>query len=104
MLSETTISFIKSRLLESFELNKIILFGSQARGDADDKSDIDLLILTPEVKNRRRMMLEIDRKLKGLDYARDVVVLKEEEYERDKYIPGTIARYAFLEGRILYEC
>jgi len=103
MLSETTISFIKSRLLENFELNKIILFGSHARGDADDKSDIDLLIVTSEIKNRRRLMIEIDRKLKGLGFARDVVVLKDEEYERDKYIPGTVARYSFLEGKILYE-
>jgi uncharacterized protein len=103
MLSEFTISFIKSRLLENFDLNKIILFGSQARDEADDKSDIDLLVLTPEIKDRRRLMLEIDRKLKGLGYARDIVVLKDEEFERDKFIPGTIARYAFLEGRIIYE-
>ncbi|HEX2867350.1 MAG TPA: nucleotidyltransferase domain-containing protein [Ignavibacteriales bacterium] len=103
MLSEDTISFIKSRLLENFQLDKIILFGSQARGDADDKSDIDLLVLTPEIKNRRRLMLEIDRKLKGLGFARDIVVLKDDEFERDKLIPGTIARYAFLEGRVLYE-
>jgi predicted nucleotidyltransferase len=103
MLSENTISFIKNRLLENFELDKIILFGSQARGDADDKSDIDLLVLTHEIKNRRRLILEIDRKLKGLGFARDIVVLKDEEYERDKFIPGTIARYAFLEGQVLYE-
>ncbi|MGE5409528.1 MAG: nucleotidyltransferase domain-containing protein [Clostridiales bacterium] len=103
MLSENTIAFIKSRLLENFELDKIILFGSQARGDADDKSDIDLLVLTPEIKNRRKLMLEIDRKLKGLGFARDIVVLNNQEYERDKYIPGTIARYAYLEGKVLYE-
>ncbi len=103
MLSNDTITFIKSRLLENFNLNKIILFGSQARNEADNRSDVDLLVLTSEIINRRKLMLEIDRKLKGLGYARDIVILKDEEYERDKFIPGTIASYAYLEGKILYE-
>jgi hypothetical protein len=45
----------------------------------------------------------MDRALWGLRLARDIVVLTPEEYQRDRQIPGTIARPASLEGRVLYE-
>lgn len=48
-------------------------------------------------------MVAMDRALSGLEFARDVVILTPEEFERDRYIPGTVARPAFLEGRVLYE-
>jgi len=37
---------IKQRLLETFEIKAIVLYGSFARGQADDESDIDLLVVT----------------------------------------------------------
>jgi hypothetical protein len=48
-------------------------------------------------------MLEMDRELRGLNFARDIIILSNEEFDRDKSIAGTIARYAFLEGKTLYE-
>ncbi|CBE69925.1 DNA polymerase, beta domain protein region (fragment) [Candidatus Methylomirabilis oxygeniifera] len=53
--------------------------------------------------SRRSLMVAMDRALSGLEFARDVVILTPEEFERDRYIPGTVARPAFLEGRVLYE-
>jgi predicted nucleotidyltransferase len=103
MLNELEISLIKKRLKEKFNPDKIILFGSQARSDSDERSDIDLLVLTNPNGNRRKLMVEMDRALKGLNYARDIVILSSEEFERDKNISGTIARYAYLEGKVLYE-
>jgi predicted nucleotidyltransferase len=103
MLNELEISLIKKPLKEKFNPDKIILFGSQARNNSDDRSDIDLLVLTNPNGNRRKLMVEMDRALKGLNYSRDIVILSTKEFERDKNIAGTIARYAFLEGKILYE-
>ena len=37
---------LRRRLLTDFEVEGIVLFGSAARGEADDESDLDLLILT----------------------------------------------------------
>lgn len=91
------------RLVERFHPDKIILFGSQARDTADDRSDVDLLIVMPLDGPRRRLAVEMDRTLSGLGFARDIVILTPEEYETDRWIPGTIARPASLEGRILYE-
>ena len=48
-------------------------------------------------------MVAMDRILRGLPIARDIIILTPEEYERDKGIPGTIARPASREGRVLYE-
>lgn len=91
------------RLVESFKPTRIILFGSQARGTADDRSDVDLLVICAVEGNRRDLMVAMDRALKGLGIARDVIVLTPEEFEMDRYIPGTIARPAWLEGKVLYD-
>lgn len=103
MLSKDDIEFIKERLIKKFDPQRVILFGSQAREDADANSDVDLLVLTNPNGNRRNLMLEMDRELRGLNFARDIIILSDEEFNRDKLISGTIARYAYLEGKTLYE-
>ncbi len=103
MLTQTDINYIRERLIEKFDPDKIILFGSQARQDSDKNSDVDLLVLTEPNGKRRKLMTEMDRALSGLNYARDIVILSTQEYERDRAIAGTIARYAALEGKIIYE-
>ena len=102
MISDEVLNEVKRRLVDGFHPDKIILFGSQARGTADDRSDVDLLVICSVDDNRRALTLAMDRSLWGLRLARDIVVLTPEEYERDRQIPGTIARPASLEGRILY--
>jgi len=103
MVSEETLNEITRRIVNGFHPDKIILFGSQARGTADEKSDVDILVLCPVEGDRFDLMLNMDKSLKGMLLARDVVVLTPEEYELDRQIPGTIARPAWKEGRILYE-
>ena len=103
MISEELKQAIRDRLVNAFHPDKIILFGSQARGTADDRSDVDLLVICPVAGSRRTLTLAMDRSLWGLKLARDIVVLTPDEFERDRQIPGTIARPAWLEGKVLYE-
>lgn len=103
MLSNETKSEIKKRLLEKFKLKKIIIFGSQARGTADDKSDVDLLVVTSEFTARYKIMRELRRSLLEMDYAFDIIAVTPEEFNWDKNISGTIAMYASKEGLIIYE-
>jgi predicted nucleotidyltransferase len=103
MISEDLLEEVTRRLVDGFDPDKIILFGSQARGSANSKSDLDLLVICPIQGKRRRMMVDMDRSLRGLRLARDIVLLSPDEYERDRHIPGTIARPAATEGKILYE-
>ena len=48
------------------------------------------------------MMVAMDRTLRGSGFARDIIILTPDEFERDKEIPGTIARPAWKEGVTLY--
>jgi predicted nucleotidyltransferase len=103
MVSQAILNSVRDRLVEGFHPVRIILFGSQARQQADTRSDLDLLVICPFSGSRRQLMLQMDHSLKGLGIARDILVMRPEEFERDKYIPGTIARPASKEGVILYE-
>jgi predicted nucleotidyltransferase len=103
MIDEKKIREATDRLVATFHPNRIILFGSHARGTADDHSDVDFLVVCSLTGNRRSLMVAMDRALRGLGFARDIVVLTPEEYERDRYLPGTVARPAWLEGKVLYE-
>ena len=105
MISEKTIQEATRRLVEKFHPDRVILFGSYARGTADEHSDVDFLVITraAEKGNRRRLMSEMDQALWGLSIARDIVIITPDEFEEDKEIPGTVARYVSKEGRLLYE-
>jgi uncharacterized protein len=103
MISESVLSEVVDRLVSKFKPEKIILFGSYARGTADDKSDVDILVICPLTEKRRKLMVAMDRALKGMHIARDIIVLSPEEFETDRDIIGTIARPAWLEGKVLYE-
>jgi len=103
MISDEVLQKVKDRLVNGFHPQRIILFGSQARGTADDRSDVDLLVICRFRGKRIELMVEMTRALIELDYAFDVVILRPEELERDRDIPGTIGRYAYKEGKIVYE-
>jgi len=103
MISDELINKIRKRLVDAFAPEKIILFGSHARDTADERSDVDILVICSFEGKRRRLMLEMDRALQGLGLARDIMILTPEEFERDRHIPGTIARPAWKEGKVLYE-
>ena len=103
MVSDGILKEAARRLVERFNPERIILFGSQARGTADARSDVDLLIVCPVAGKRRQLMVEMDLALNGLGIARDIMVLTPNEFQSQKDIPGTVARPAAREGRILYE-
>jgi len=106
MVSEETLRVATERLVVQFHPQRVILFGSQARGTAHSRSDVDLLVICsvpPERGARRALIVAMDRALGGLGLAKDIVVLTPEEFDRDRRIPGTVARPAWREGRVLYE-
>lgn len=103
MISEEILLKVKQRLVDGFHPEKIILFGSQARGTADHRSEVDILVVCPIKGKRRHLMLEMDRALSGLDYAFDIIILRPEEFQIDSLIAGTAGRYASKEGKVIYE-
>jgi predicted nucleotidyltransferase len=106
MVSEETLQRATDRLVARFRPLRVILFGSQARGTADAHSDVDLLVICPVPPGtgaRRTLMVAMDRALRGVEVATDIIILTPEEFERDRQIPGTVARPAWREGKVLYE-
>ena len=91
------------RIVERFDPEKIILFGSHARGTAGPDSDVDLLVVMPVVGSKRAIRVKIRAALSGIGFPKDVVVVTPEEVKRFGGIPGTIIRPALLEGEVLYE-
>jgi predicted nucleotidyltransferase len=103
MFSEKSLKQATYRLVEKFQPQRIILFGSHARGNADKHSDVDILVVASFKGKRRSVMVAMDRALRGIGFARDIILLTPEEYDRDREIPGTIARPASQQGKVLYE-
>lgn len=89
------------RIVEAVAPEKIILFGSAARGQMGPDSDLDLLVVKA-CENRREVSQAIYRSLRGIGGPKDVVVVTPEDVEEQKDIPGMVVRAALREGRVLY--
>ncbi len=90
------------RIVRQFDPDKVILFGSHARGDAGPDSDVDLLIVMPLSGSRRKKAIEIGVALHDIRLPKDVIVTTPEEFEWRKDTIGTIEHPAWQEGRVLY--
>ncbi len=86
-----------------FAPEKIILFGSRARGDARPDSDVDLLVVTPVRGSKRDLRVRIATALSRIPVATDVLVATPDELTRFRDIPGSQVYPAVHEGRALYE-
>ena len=89
-------------IVERFDPERIILFGSHARGDAGSDSDVDLLIVMDVQGSKLEKAIEIGVCLNGIRLPKDIIVTTPEEYEWRKEVVGTIERPAVLEGTVLY--
>jgi predicted nucleotidyltransferase len=89
-------------VVNEFHPERIILFGSQARGDADERSDVDLLIVMPDEVDRRQTAVAIRRAIADVPVAADVVVTTPGEIARRGDLVGTVLRPALREGEALY--
>jgi len=102
MVPHETIEAMAWRIVERFAPQRIVLFGSHARGGASDDSDVDLLVVMPLLGTRLATAVEIRKVLRGFGVPKDVVVLTPDEFARKKDVPGTIAFPAAREGVVLY--
>ncbi len=89
-------------LVEAAHPEKIILFGSHARGDFDADSDLDLLIILPTVVDRFEEMVRLRLVLRDIPMPIDVIVYPRADVEERQYLRGTMLYHALREGRVLY--
>jgi predicted nucleotidyltransferase len=80
---------------------RVVLFGSYARGDASKHSDLDLLVIEPEVRDAIDESVRLRRTLRGLGLFADVIVVSETEVGESAAVQNTLIHDALSEGRAL---
>ncbi|KAF0206005.1 MAG: hypothetical protein FD173_479 [Gallionellaceae bacterium] len=103
MISESTIQQAVDRLVAAANPSKIILFGSYARGDATEDSDLDLMVVEREVPNKFNEIVRLRQALRPLHIPVDVLVYSQDFVNEWGHLPGTALYWALNEGRVLHE-
>ncbi|MGH8885916.1 MAG: nucleotidyltransferase domain-containing protein [Egibacteraceae bacterium] len=97
------VPFAVERIVTRFAPLRVILFGSVARGDDGPDSDIDLLVVLPEIKGRRHdAAVAILRALRDFPAPVDVMVTDHRRVGETGDLPGAL-RVALREGRVVHE-
>lgn len=101
MVDQEKLDEIVRRIVEAVEPEKIILFGSAARGDTGPHSDVDLLVIK-EGADHWRTARRIYRRLAGVRVAVDAVVVTPQDVERYGNSQALVIAPALREGRVVY--
>ena len=96
---------IRNAIMEAVAPDKIILFGSRARGEKTAQSDYDLLVIKDDIENERDIARQIKYKLldEHIGQSVDVLVASTETWNRNVDRIGMIYRTIEAEGITLYE-
>ena len=101
-ITQALIRRIVKRIVQQFDPEQVILFGSQARGDAGPDSDVDLLVVMDVKGSRLEKGLEIHLALHEFLVPMDILVTTPEDFAWRKDVVGTIEWPASREGQVLY--
>jgi predicted nucleotidyltransferase len=102
VIDATTIEEAGRRLSEAAPpRTRVILFGSHARGEAGPHSDLDFLVIEPEVENPAVESVRLRRALGDLVLAADVIVTSEHRVQEWRDVRGSLIHAALAEGREL---
>jgi predicted nucleotidyltransferase len=102
MVDEATISEAGRRLGgASPPGTRVILFGSHARGEAGKHSDLDLLVIEPEVEHPGVESVRLRRALGELVVSADIIVVSERRVGEWRDVRGSLIHAALAEGREL---
>lgn len=100
VIDETTIREAVERIARSAPGSRVIVFGSHARGEADDRSDLDLLVIEPEVENPLAEAVRLQAALAPLAIPVDLVVVSAAKFDYWKDTPNTLYHRAAREGQV----
>lgn len=103
MIDEQVLKQTVQHIVDAANPNRIILFGSYGRDEANEDSDLDLMVIQPHVENQIEEMVYLRQILGSMGTGVDLLVYSEAEYKRRSRVPGTVHYWASREGKTLYE-
>lgn len=101
-IDNALIDEIVRRITRVSQPDRVILFGSAARGEMSRDSDIDLLILEKEIRDERQEWMQIREALRGLGCGIDLFLMTTDWFEASKGVIGGLAYPANKHGRVIY--
>jgi predicted nucleotidyltransferase len=101
-INSTVLNEIVNRIVAIAHPDKIVLFGSAARGTKGPESDLDLLVIKSGTFHRRSLAQNIHMNLWGIEEAVDVVVVTPEDIAQYRNDDSYIIAPALREGRVIY--
>jgi len=102
MSSDPVVERVVKVIAEAVHPQKIILFGSRAKGTARPDSDLDLVVIYAGEKSKRQVKLDIHRWMEPLSVPIDLFVLSPEEMLRQRHVANTLAREVAERGVTVY--
>ena len=102
MIDEVTINKAVELLRQAAPDATIILFGSGARGESKEDSDLDFLVVEPAVTAQREEMVRLSDALRALRIPVDVLVVSQKTFDEWADTPNTLLYEAAREGRIFH--
>jgi len=103
IVNEKVIQEIVKKILSIAHPERVILFGSAAKGAMSSDSDMDLLIIKKGLKDPRGEMVRIRKALSEFSIPVDIIVMSVERFEETKNVIGGIAYPAHKYGKVIYE-
>lgn len=94
---------IVAKLVQAAHPKKIILFGSCARNEMTEGSDIDLLIIEEHIENKGKEMVRLRNIIGNVGVGVDVLVYSKKEIDEWGHLPGTALYAGLKEGKTIYE-
>ena len=102
-LSDDLVQEVVQRIVEAAQPDKVILFGSRARGSARPDSDFDLVVIKNSDEPGYRRDASLYLALAGLNAPVDVIVYTPEEVREWSAVPQAFITTAVREGKVVYE-
>jgi predicted nucleotidyltransferase len=102
-LTDNLLKEIAHHLADTIQPEKIYLFGSNATGDTDEDSDIDILAVVPDTdRSTREIAIEGRKSLWEIEIPLDLIVCTKFQFDRFRDVKNSIMNEAFCFGRIIY--
>ena len=99
---DASLNRLVDAIIRLIDPERIILFGSAARGQAGPESDLDLLVVVPDGTDERRTAMMLYEKIRGVGRPFELLLATPENLTRYKESPGLIYGRILREGKELY--